>query len=52
MAIFRDKVKALETFEQVMVDKLGYQAEHFGKVHLIILAEPLSHSPVAPTKSC
>lgn len=34
MAIFRDKVKALESFEQVLADKLGYTVEHYGKVSL------------------
>jgi len=30
----KDKVKALETYEQIFADKLGYNVEHYGKWHV------------------
>ncbi|MFC1762960.1 sulfatase-like hydrolase/transferase [Planctomycetota bacterium] len=34
MEQFRQKINSLESFEQILVEKLGYQAAYFGKWHM------------------
>ena len=34
MNMFKDKINALETYDHLLVDKLGYIAEYYGKWHL------------------
>jgi len=44
MDIIKEKVYALETFEQILVEEMGYQAETYGKVRTILDSDWISIS--------
>ena len=38
MGFIREKINSLKTFEQVLVDRKGYQAESYGKVTITTIS--------------